>query len=141
MKTKCFCATLAAFLTLALAAAAFGASMSFAKFTVEAPNGWQASEDDKVVLLLAPENVAAISIAVDKTGGASAKELVTAISQQLNGSEPQAEDGGGYTFTFQNKHGVASKAVLHADADEYVLLTITGEHPQIPMILKSIQDK
>jgi hypothetical protein len=134
---RCF---LSLFLVIAMATAAAAGTVAFSKIKVDVPDGWTASEEDKTIALYAPKNVAAISIVWDDTGGFSGKELAKAMSAELKGTAPVSEDGG-YSFTFKNKNGVSSKSILMADGKEYMMLTITGEHPQLARVLNSIKEK
>lgn len=138
MSKKAILFSLSFFLVLSNVSAWCG-SMTFARFTVDVPSGWTVKEDENVVSFLAPDDVAAITVTTDETGGMTALELARLMSRELNGSEPQ-EDAGDYTFTFTNQNGVTSEAVLSIEGKEYVLITVTGEHPQIPAILDSISD-
>ncbi|MGO9371097.1 MAG: hypothetical protein ACLQBD_03215 [Syntrophobacteraceae bacterium] len=126
-------------LTLAFSSASFAASMSFSKISVEVPDGWTASEKGISVVLVAPDKVASIGIIIDKTAGFTDQALAEAMSARLKGTKPTAEDGG-YSFTFPaNKQGKSSKAIMLAEGNEFVMLTVTGNHPQISTILKSIK--
>jgi hypothetical protein len=125
---------------LALATAALAGTVEFSKLTVDVPDGWTASEQDKLIALTAPKNVAAISIVWDNTDGIPGKDLAKAMSAELKGTTPVLEDGS-YTFTFKNKNGIVSQSILMADKKEYMMLTITGEHPQLARVLKSIKEK
>jgi hypothetical protein len=140
MTTKKAIVLLSMILVLAFSSTVFAAKMTFTKFSVEVPNGWSASEDGSVVALIAPKNVAALSIAVDNAEGASAKDLAGAMSAQLKGTKPK-KDGDGYEFTFKNQNGVSSKSILYVSGKEFIMFTITGEHPDIVKILESVKDR
>ena len=64
-----------------------------------------------------------------------------AMATQLKGSAPVAVDAGGYAFTFKNQNGVESKSTLFVNNNQYVMITVTGSHPDIQGILKTIKDK
>ena len=70
--------------------------------------------------------------------GTPARELARAMSAQLKGTKPVADDGG-YSFSFTNKSGVKSKSFLFADKKNFAVLTVTGDHPQLDDILRSLK--
>ncbi len=121
--------------------ASYATVKSFTRFSVDVPQGWEASEDGNVVALLAPGHAAAVSIAVDSAQDMSAADLAKAMSTQLKGSAPVQGDDGGYGFTFKNPAGVESQSMLYVEKNEYILVTITGDHPDIANILDSIEEK
>lgn len=126
---------------LAMATASFANVQSFSHFTVDVPQGWEAAEDGEVVSILAPGHTAAVSIAVDSAEGMTTENLAKTMATQLKGSTPVAANGGGYAFTFKNQNGVESKSTLFVNNNQYVLITVTGSHPDVPHILQSIKDK
>jgi hypothetical protein len=128
-------------LALSTATAAFANMQSFKHFTVDVPQGWDAAEDGEVVSILAPGHTAAISIAVDSAEGMTTENLAKAMSTQLKGSAPVAADAGGFAFTFKNQSGVESKSTLFVNNNQYVMITVTGSHPDVPRILQSLKDK
>lgn len=131
---------LAALLVLGMAMSASAAVKSFKSFSIDVPDGWTATEDGSVVALIAPGNACALSIASDSAGGMKGEDVAKAMSQQLKGTAPQAQDGG-YAFTFKNQNGVESKCFVMVEDNKFVMLTITGDHPQLGQILDSIEDK
>ena len=40
-----------------------------------------------------------------------------------------------------NQHGIRSDAVLTAGDGEYILVTVTGEHPQASSLLYLVKDR
>ncbi len=131
---------LALFALCLMAGTSFAAVKTFAKFKVDVPSNWTASEEGPTVTMIAKDKSASISITVDKTNGMSLKDLATAFSKELKGSKPEADDDT-YTFTFKPGEGVESKAVIAVDGKEYYLFVITGENDQIEDIMGSIEDK
>lgn len=102
---------------------ASAAEKSFSKMTIDVPEGWTAFENSGVVAVTAPGNAAALSIVLDKTGGASGADVAKAMSQALGGTNPVLEDD---TFIFTFKKGdVKSVCVLAVEADDYVMFTLT----------------
>ena len=132
---------LAAVLALVLSAAAFAGVQDFGEFKVDVPEGWTATQDGETVGIVKNDNTAAISITVDKTDGASAKEVAEAFVEALNGKGLK-KDGEGYTFTFDNGNGVTSEALVVTDDGKYALFVITGKDnaPQdVAAIVSSLQ--
>lgn len=128
-------------LVLAMATASFANVQSFTHFSVDVPQGWQATEDGEVVSLLAPGNAAAVSIAVDSAEGMNTENLAKTMATQLKGSSPVAVDAGGFAFAFKNQSGVESKSTVFVNNNKFVMITVTGSHADIPQILKTIKDK
>lgn len=127
-------------LVIALATSVAAGTMEFSKFKIDVPAGWTAKEEDKTISLLASQNAAAISIVWDASDGLPAKDLAQTMSSRLKGTKPVPDDPG-YSFTFTNKSGVKSKSFLFADSEEFIVLTVTGKHPQLGGILRSMQPR
>ncbi|MDR2488178.1 MAG: hypothetical protein LBD42_01550 [Desulfovibrio sp.] len=140
MRTK-FTATLTLLAFCLTASLAFAGVMSFPKFKVNVPDGWEASQEGPTVILAANDKSASISITIAETEGMAIKDLAMGFSQALSGSEPQADtESGGYQFTFK-KGAVESDALLTVEGKNYLLLVVTGENPQIQNILGSLEEK
>lgn len=125
---------------LAFSALASAAVTEFKDFSLNVPDGWTSNQDGSTVSVVANDKSAAVSITVDKTEGASLKDLAEAFKQRLNGSDPVLEDDV-YRFTFTNPAGVESNAILTGDEDRFCLIVITGEHPDLKAMLDSLEEK
>ena len=112
-------------MALVLTAAAFAAVQDFGEFKVNVPAGWTAEKDGETVGIVKNDNTASMSITVDATDGASAKEIAEAFASELNGKNLKASNGG-YTFTFDNGNGVSSEAIIVTDGGKYALIVVTG---------------
>lgn len=133
-------ATLVALALCLMTSAAFAEVKSFPKFSINVPDGWETSQEGPTVILVAKDKSASISITIAPTGGASAKDLAAAFAKELGGSEPKYDqENDTYEFTF-NK-GVESNAVFTVEGEEYLLVVIAGENPQIQDILGSMEEK
>lgn len=130
-------AFLAAVAIVAAAGAACAAPQVFSKYTLDIPVGWTAHEDGNVVAIFGPHNVAAISIVMDTADGMTARSIADAMSGQLQGTTPRPIPNG-YVFTFQNDQGVDSISRISVAGDAFVMVTVTGDHPQVAGILGSI---
>lgn len=128
---------LAAVTILAAAGGAWAAPRAFSKYTLDIPEGWTAHEDGNVVAIYGPYNVAAISIVMDTADGMTALSIAEAMSGQLRGSRPRPTPDG-YVFTFKNQNGVDSLSRISVAGDAFVMVTVTGDHPQAAGILNSI---
>ncbi|MHC1725979.1 MAG: hypothetical protein AB9866_08245 [Syntrophobacteraceae bacterium] len=131
---------LALLLVLCTALSVSAAEMEFARFKVTVPDGWTTTQDGETVALFAPGNVAAISIVVANAENKNAATLAKEMSRELKGTKPQAAEGG-YTFTFKSKNGVQSRSVISEENNEFMMLTITGSHPQVDKVIQSLRDK
>jgi len=127
----------AAVAVLAAAGAAWAAPKAFSKYTLDIPEGWAAHEDGNVVAIYGPYNTAAISIVLDTADGMTALSIAEAMSGQLRGSRPRPTPDG-YVFTFQNHNGVDSISRISVAGGAFVMVTVTGDHPQAAGILNSI---
>ena len=134
---------LAAVLALVLASAAFAGVQDFGSFTVDVPAGWTATQDGETVGIVKNDNTASISISVDSTDGASAKELADAFVEALKGKNLK-QDSGAYTFSFDNGNGVNSEAILMAEGGKYALFVVTGKEnapAEVSAIVNSLTEK
>jgi len=122
----------------AMAAVAQAATVEFSRWTVDVPEGWKAEEKDKMIALFAPGHAASLSIVWDDSEDIPAKDLSAAMSQKLKGTTPKPDDGG-YSFIFKNKADVESMSILYVVEKEYYMLTVTGKHPQLGGIVKSVR--
>lgn len=126
---------------LALApASSFATVQSFTNFTLDVPDGWTATENGSVLALIAPGNVASMSIVLDDSQGMDIASLANVFVSQMHGENLQATDDGGYEFSFKNPAGIDSHSILYLEDGKYLLMTVTGEHPDMGRILDSLQE-
>lgn len=118
-------AVLAAVMAVLVSSAAFAGVQDFGKFTIDVPMGWTAEPDGETVGFTKNDNTASMSITVDTTDGASAKEIADAFVQALNGKKLSGS-GNDYTFEMTNANGVDSKCFLSSDGKNYALIVVTG---------------
>ncbi len=126
-----------------MAMPALAAVQTFSKLKVDVADGWTASEEGPVVILLAPENAASLSIAYDSAGGLPGPELAKAMSAALGGTEPKQEDDT-FIFTF-SRNGNESECYLTVGGDEYVMFAITDPsgafNDDIVNMIDSVEEK
>ena len=134
--------SIAAVLAVVLAATmAFAGVQDFGEFKVDVPAGWTATKDGETVGIVKNDNTVSISITVDSTEGASAKEIADAFVEALNGKGLK-KDGDSYTFTFDNGNGVNSEALVVTDGGKYALFVVTGKDnapKEVSAIINSLQ--
>ena len=123
----------------------FGASsearvMEFDHFSIDVPAGWQVEEDKEnyTVGFTAPDNSAALTVAVIENEGMSLEEYAHGIQNELNGNNLQELEGG-YMFEFTTANGVDSIGIVSGDDDMVMLLTIIGEHDDIDAMVNSME--
>ncbi len=113
----------------------------FPKLKISVPDGWTATLDGDTLGMVANDKSASMSVTVDKTDGASLKDLASEFSKQLKGTKPTRDKSGYYEFTFKSSKGIESNAMVTGDKKEYVFIVVTGKHAQIKDILLSIDIK
>ena len=139
MKMRLFFFTL--LLSLALCLPAMAQTKDFGKFKMLVPAGWTDAVDGSTVSLKAPDKSAAITITIGDREGASAAVIAKAFSKEFNGSAPEEDEDGDCTFTFKNASGVDAHAAVSIEGKNFILITLTGEHPDADKILESIEEK
>ncbi|MBQ7221092.1 MAG: hypothetical protein IJS28_08940 [Synergistaceae bacterium] len=97
--------------------------MEFRYFSLDVPEGWSVNEDGNVITVTAADKSGSLSITADNPGGKTIAELAEEYSRRLNGTAPEEDEEGGYTFEFNN--GV-SQAAIDGDEDLYLLIIGTG---------------
>jgi hypothetical protein len=71
----------------------------------------------------------------------SHKYLAAAFSKDLIGWAPRHDsENDGYQFTFKNGE-VESNAIISVDDEDYCLLVITGDNPEIQDIIGSLEER
>ena len=120
-------------------AVSFATVKNFANLSIDVPEGWQPTENGSVVALIAPDRSASMSIVVDSAQGLSVKELTDIFVAQMKGSTPESTGDGGFAFTFTPPNGVESHSVVYVEDNQYVMITMTGYHPDMDKILDSLQ--
>ena len=92
-------------------------------FSLDVPDGWTVNEEGNVITVTAGDKSGSLSITADSPNGKTIAQLAEEYSASLNGTAPEEDEDGGYTFEFNN--GV-SQAVIDGDEDLYVLIIGTG---------------
>ncbi|MBQ7154889.1 MAG: hypothetical protein IJR85_04975 [Synergistaceae bacterium] len=95
----------------------------FRYFSLDVPDGWTATEDGAVVTVTDDAKISSLAITADSPEGRSIEELAVLFSRELNGSDPEKDEDGAYTFEFD---GGDSQAVIDGDEDLYLMIIGKG---------------
>ena len=108
---------------LTISSAAYADVEEFRYFSLNVPENWTAKESGDVVSVSANDKTGSLTITSGKPDGESMSAIALRFSQELNGTKPESDDEGNYTFEFNN--GV-SQAMIIGDEDFYMLIIATG---------------
>ena len=108
---------------LTISSAAYADVEEFRYFSLNVPENWTAKESGDVVSVSANDKTGSLTITSGKPDGESMSAIALRCSQELNGTKPESDDEGNYTFEFNN--GV-SQAMIIGDEDFYMLIIATG---------------
>ena len=108
---------------LMISSAAYADVEEFRYFSLNVPENWTATESGDVVSVSANDKTGSLTITSGKPDGESMSAVALRFSQELNGTKPESDDEGNYTFEFNN--GV-SQAMIIGDEDFYMLIIATG---------------
>ena len=108
---------------LMISSAAYADVEEFRYFSLNVPENWTAKESGDVVSVSANDKTGSLTITSGKPDGESMSAIALRFSQELNGTKPESDDEGNYTFEFNN--GV-SQAMIIGDEDFYMLIIATG---------------
>ena len=95
----------------------------FRYFSLDVPDGWTAKEEGNVVTVAADDKTGSLSITTGNPEGRAINDLALSFSKEFNGTKPESDDEGNYTFEFNN--GV-SQASITGDDDFFMLIIGTG---------------
>ena len=108
---------------LTISSAAYADVEEFRYFSLNVPENWTAKESGDVVSVSANDKTGSLTITSGKPDGQSMSAIALRFSRELNGTKPESDDEGNYTFEFNN--GV-SQAMIIGDEDFYMLIIATG---------------
>ena len=108
---------------LTISSAAYADVEEFRYFSLNVPENWTAEESGDVVSVSANDKTGSLTITSGKPDGQSMSAIALRFSRELNGTKPESDDEGNYTFEFNN--GV-SQAMIIGDEDFYMLIIATG---------------
>lgn len=137
MNRKCFLISL--MLVLVFSISAFAGVQKFDKLSINVPDGWSASQDGSTVTVLANDKSAALTFTIEDNDGTPIKDLADAFAKQFKATEPEVDEDDTYYFTFKNPSDVDCNVILYGDDDEYLMLVMIGEHPDMEGIIDSLE--
>lgn len=108
---------------LMISSCAYADVEEFRYFSLNVPENWTAEESGDVVSVSANDKTGSLTITSGRPEGESMSSLALRFSRELNGSEPEADDEGNYTFELNN--GI-SQAMVIGDEEFYMLIIGTG---------------
>lgn len=122
-------------LALAVMAVVLFAALAFAEnfgaFSVDVPDGWNASQNGPTAILAKPDNSGSVSITVAETQGYALKDLAEAFRAEFAKSFASVgaaeESDGDYEWEMETKNGVESHALISGADGQYMLIVVTGE--------------
>ena len=142
-------AVIVTLIALLAASTAFAEVKDFGKFTLDVPTGWTSAQEGPTATVTKDDKTAALTITIMPSEGASAKDLATAFTEEFKKSfktvgTPEADADGDYSWDMKNENGVNTKAMLHVEGGDCMLVTMTGLETageEIGNILGTLKDK
>ena len=137
-------ALLSIIFTISLFGTAYAEIREFCRFTLDVPESWRASEENGIITLMDNNQSASITLRVLQPRD-TLKNTAAFFAEQTGGTSP-AEEGGIYRFTFDTTDGnssISTRVMLGEsdDGSEFCMISVTGEHPDVNHILRSMQSK
>ncbi len=116
-----------------------------AKFKVDVPQGWTAKANDGGAQITSADESTSLSIQVQPSSGKSAKELATAIGDQLKNSGYNIvnleEENSNQVTLYSEMNGVRVATLIIVDGDKFVAITMAGKDGDgMKKIIDSLQD-
>ena len=131
---------LLAVLIFVFAADAEAARQRFGNVEADVPAGWTTQEAENQVTIIAPDNVAVVSIITNIIEGTTMRAVAEDIAREYNSSAPQAAEGV-YVLGFRNEHGIDYRVIVSGDESTgfYMVWITAGEHAQLGALIESIE--
>ena len=108
--------------------------------SVDVPEGWTLVEEGEAVALVTDDGNAEIIIMTLQSGGLSKDIFAANIANEFDADNfAYDEESGGYTFTFVDDWNTPMKAWATVEGETALLLMLTGKHPQMLEIIKSVR--
>ena len=125
----------------------FGASseakvMEFDYFSIDVPEGWKVTEDkeNSTIGFIAPDESAALTVAVIENEGMSIEEYAEGILNELKGNNLRELDDG-YMFQFKTANGVDALGIVSGNDDLVMFMTAIGEHDDFDAMVNSMEER
>ncbi|MCR5258520.1 MAG: hypothetical protein K6E40_10230 [Desulfovibrio sp.] len=146
-------ASLAIATTLSLAPSALAASTAgpfgpnFARFTINAPDGWMPDAIPDGVLVINKEGTSSMSIVVRPAQGKKAEEIAKDFAEALELKDPKVtkQDDNSCTISGRNGDGKAVGGIIYVRGETVMDLSMETDDPAADMpvmqdIFKSVKD-
>ena len=95
----------------------------FKYFSLDVPDGWTSEETGAVVQVKADDDSGSLVIMTDIPEGKSLADIATNFALEFNGTMPEKDDEGNYTFEFNNGR---SQAIVTGDEEFYMIIVGNG---------------
>ena len=108
---------------LLVSSCAYAEIHEFKYFSLDVPDGWTSEETGAVVQVKADDNSGSLVIMTDIPEGKSLADIATNFALEFNGTMPEKDDDGNYTFEFNNGR---SQAIVTGDEEFYMIIVGNG---------------
>lgn len=105
---------------------ALGRVQNFGNFRVDVPSGWKGELQGSTLVIKHNTENASVAVAFAQTGGASLSDIAERLYIQMEGEGLEQDEDGDYMFTFTNRAGGESIALVTGDDGYYLVLSLTG---------------
>ena len=114
--------------------------MEFDFFSLDVPDGWKVEEDKETVTvsIVAPDDSAAMTLAIIKNEGESLEKYASEFCSELNGKNLRKTDSG-YLFTFMVAEVLEAQASVTGDDNLILFITLIGEHDDLLKMAGSLK--
>ena len=122
LRKICVCVVL----VVMMSSSAWSRVQRFGNFSVDVPSGWSGELQGSTLVVKSDTQNASMAVAFARTGGASLSDIAERLYIQMEGEGLQQDEDGDYVFTFKNRAGGESYAMITGDEDYYLVLSLTG---------------
>ena len=126
---------------LLISSSAYADIHEFKYFSLDVPEGWTSEENGAVVSVKADDDSGSLVIMTDIPEGKSLAEIATNYALEFNGTMPEKDEEGNYTFEFNNGR---SQAIVTGDEEFYMIIVgngIENNGEVLEAILESLEMK
>ena len=95
----------------------------FRHFSLDVPEGWSSEESGPVVTVKADDDSGSLIIMSGVPEGKSIGDIAANFALEFNGTMPEKDDEGNYTFEFNNG---MSQAIVTGDEEFYMIIVGNG---------------
>ena len=116
----------------------------FRHFSLDVPEGWSSEESGPVVTVKADDDSGSLVIMSGVPEGKSIGDIAANFALEFNGTMPEKDDEGNYTFSFNNEDNKRSEAFITGDRDFYMIIIANGienDSGELGEILESLEMK